>query len=316
MNIDLRRADLVGDAVGIEAITRNAFAEALMVLGEGVATVRQVDRIMRDAVGLPLGPIELYLDRVNLDVLPSMRALADYRYDPAKPFRPSLPSPARAESASAAIQPDSAALVADLRPPCVWVAQAIPEWAVAMRDLVARAGVRVDLGQRPARDALIVVTPLGQDATTLCATQGLDPLRTVAVDCLFGLDRHRTVMATPLTSDDMLLAARGLFGADGTPVSVVRDSAGMVAQRIVAVLVNAACDIAQRQGLAAEDVDCAARLQLGYTFGPLALGDRIGGRRLLNLLETLQSCSGDPRYRPSPWLKRRALLGVSLLHGN
>jgi 3-hydroxybutyryl-CoA dehydrogenase len=24
-------------------------------------------------------------------------------------------------------------------------------------------------------------------------------------------------------------------------------------------------------------------------------------------------CYGDPRYRPSPWLRRRALLGVSLL---
>jgi 3-hydroxybutyryl-CoA dehydrogenase len=33
------------------------------------------------------------------------------------------------------------------------------------------------------------------------------------------------------------------------------------------------------------------------------------------MLEAMQEFSGDPRYRPSPWLKRRALLGVSLLGG-
>jgi len=34
---------------------------------------------------------------------------------------------------------------------------------------------------------------------------------------------------------------------------------------------------------------------------------------VLEILERLQSFYGDPRYRPSPWLKRRALLGLSLL---
>jgi 3-hydroxybutyryl-CoA dehydrogenase len=33
---------------------------------------------------------------------------------------------------------------------------------------------------------------------------------------------------------------------------------------------------------------------------------------VLEVLERLQSFYGDPRYRPSPWLKRRASLGLSL----
>ena len=28
----------------------------------------------------------------------------------------------------------------------------------------------------------------------------------------------------------------------------------------------------------------------------------------------LQTVYGDPRYRPSPWLRRRGALGLSLLH--
>jgi len=35
--------------------------------------------------------------------------------------------------------------------------------------------------------------------------------------------------------------------------------------------------------------------------------------RILGILETLHDFYGDPRYRASPWLKRRARLGVSLL---
>jgi 3-hydroxybutyryl-CoA dehydrogenase len=30
------------------------------------------------------------------------------------------------------------------------------------------------------------------------------------------------------------------------------------------------------------------------------------------LLEGLHAFYGDPRYRPSPWLRRRAMLGVPL----
>ena len=108
-------------------------------------------------------------------------------------------------------------------------------------------------------------------------------------------------------------AAHALFAADGTPVSMIRDSAGFVAQRIVACIVNIGCDIAQQRIASPPDIDSAVRLGLGYPHGPLAFGDALGARNVLAVLETMQDFYGDPRYRPSPWLKRRALLGVSLL---
>jgi 3-hydroxybutyryl-CoA dehydrogenase len=97
------------------------------------------------------------------------------------------------------------------------------------------------------------------------------------------------------------------------PVSIIRDSAGLVTQRVLAHIVNIGCDIAQ-QGIATpEDIDRAVTLGLGYPKGPLALGDTLGAATVLAILENLQACYGDPRYRPSPWLRRRALLGASLL---
>ncbi|MNZ53012.1 3-hydroxyadipyl-CoA dehydrogenase [compost metagenome] len=54
------------------------------------------------------------------------------------------------------------------------------------------------------------------------------------------------------------------------------------------------------------------RLGLGYPHGPLEWGDRLGSGRLLRILERIHALTGDPRYRPSPWLRRRASLGISL----
>jgi 3-hydroxybutyryl-CoA dehydrogenase len=108
-------------------------------------------------------------------------------------------------------------------------------------------------------------------------------------------------------------AAQGLLAADGVPVSVIRDSTGLVAQRVVATIINIACDIAQQRIATPEDVDRAVVLGLGYPHGPLAWGDRLGPVTVLEILEAIHGLSGDPRYRPSPWLRRRALLAKSLL---
>ena len=67
-----------------------------------------------------------------------------------------------------------------------------------------------------------------------------------------------------------------------------------------------------RSTAAALSITTAAGLGLGYPLGPLAMGDRWGPSNILEVLFNMQTVYGDPRYRPSPWLKRRALLGVSL----
>ena len=129
---------------------------------------------------------------------------------------------------------------------------------------------------------------------------------------LFGLKGPRTLMVTPGIDPKMREAAHGLVGSDGQPVIVINDSPGFVAQRAVAMLVNVGCNIAQRGIGVPADIDKGAKLGLGYPFGPIEWGDRIGPRRVLFILERLQAFYQEPRYRPSPWLKRRVMLGLPL----
>jgi len=45
---------------------------------------------------------------------------------------------------------------------------------------------------------------------------------------------------------------------------------------------------------------------------PSQWGDRIGAGRILEILQGLHATFGDQRYRPSPWLVRRARLSLLL----
>ncbi len=305
---------------------RGFVTEALRLLGENITEFYEIDRIMRETVGFRMGPFEL-LDLTGLDVSqPVMESIYNQYYQEPR-YRPSPLAAQRLIGGvlgrksgrgfytyeNNQVQATPVTPLPAARPARVWVSSARPDLAAKAEALVKQLGGTLDEGARPQAESLCVVTPLGQDATLCAVAEGLDATNTVALDLLFPTDKRRTLMTTPLTSAATREAAHGLFGSDGVPVSVIRDSAGLVAQRIVAHIVNIGCDIAQ-QGIATPtDIDRAVTLGLGYPKGPLALGDALGSRTVLAMLENLQSYYGDPRYRPSPWLKRRALLGASLL---
>jgi 3-hydroxybutyryl-CoA dehydrogenase len=298
--------------------------EALRIAGEGVADFHEIDRILREAAGFRMGPFEL-LDLTGLDVShPVMESIYHQYYEEPR-YRP---SPITAQRMAAGVlgrksgrgfyaYPEGRQETAPARPapaarPArVWLSRA--GLGMKLGELLSRLGAPLDPGPRPGPQSLCLVAPLGQDATTAALEDGLDPKRTLAVDCLFALDKRRTLMTTPVTSPTLREAAHGLLASDGVPVSVIHDSPGFVAQRVIATIVNIACDIAQQRIASPEDIDAGVVLGLGYPQGPLAWGDALGAPTVLRILEAMHAFYGDPRYRASPWLRRRALLGVSLL---
>jgi 3-hydroxybutyryl-CoA dehydrogenase len=199
--------------------------------------------------------------------------------------------------------------------PPVWVSARAARRAELLQ-LLKDLGAKVETGQSPSPQALSLVAPLGFDVTTVAVVERLDPMRTVGIDLLVeDAATNRRVLATnPATRSDMRDAAHALFARDGKAVSVIRDSGGFVTQRVVATIVNIASDICQQRICTPKDLETAVTLGLGYPLGPLAMGDRWGPTNVLDVLFNLQTVYGDPRYRPSPWLRRRGAIGLSLLH--
>lgn len=137
--------------------------------------------------------------------------------------------------------------------------------------------------------------------------------RCVAVDTLLPPERRRVIMPCLMAEPLAVSQAIALASAGAVPVSVIRESTGFVAQRVMSLMVNLACDLAQQAVASPADIDRATRLALGYPKGPLEWGDQLGADRVLRILQSIFTLSGDPRYRPSAWLRRRVQLGLSLL---
>jgi 3-hydroxybutyryl-CoA dehydrogenase len=300
--------------------------EALRIVGEGVADFTAIDRILTDAAGFKIGPFAL-MDLTALDVShPVMESIYNQYYQEPR-FRP---SPITAQRLSAGLlgrktqrgfyvykegvqQITPEPTVPTMRPKSVWVSKANADAYQTVSEMVTKLGGKLDQAEKPAADSLCIVMPIGLDATSAAVAENLIAKNVVAIDALFGLASRRTLMTTPITSTEMRDAAHGLFGSDGIPVSIIKDSAGFVAQRVVAHIVNIGSDIAQQRIASPADIDRAVQLGLGYPLGPLAMGDKVSARNILIILNNLYSYYGDPRYRASPWLKRRAMLNVSLL---
>lgn len=296
--------------------------EALHIVQDGAASFRQVDTVARRNLGFPLGPFEL-MDLTGMDVNYPVTAnlfehnFADDRLRSTWYHRwlfeagmlgrktgqgyYAYPERTPEPSAQDVLAPSGNDV------PAVTVAGG---FAALLKDWLTERGVPVT--DVVADAALCVVAAEGLDASRTAAALGVDPRRTVALD-LWDPDAPVTVLMVPPGVPTETVGALAAHLRRRQDVEVIADTPGFIGQRLLAAVINLACDIAQRRIASPADIDTAVTLGLGYPYGPLAWADQVGPERIVRILDGMFEATRDPRYRCSPWLRRRAAAGLSCL---
>jgi 3-hydroxybutyryl-CoA dehydrogenase len=295
--------------------------EAMRILHESVATPAQIDAIMRDCCHFPMGPCEL-IDLTGIDVNFPVTGIIHAGYDLDPRLRTSYPHRAlfeagrfgrktgagfyRYDEAGRKVEPPNPDFSGS-GTPAKSVVLAEPDELLA--SFAAAIGLQAcaEDGRSP-----ILAGPFGEDCSTFAARTGVDFRRLVAIDLSCDSSQRVTLMTPPGANAGALQAVAAAIVATGRAVTAIKDSPGFVALRIRAMIANLGCEMAQIGVAASSEIELAMTLGLNYPKGPLAIADEIGPRRLLTVLEELQTITGDDRYRPSLWLRRRAQLGLPI----
>ncbi|AWK09653.1 3-hydroxyacyl-CoA dehydrogenase [Streptomyces spongiicola] len=331
-------AAVVADTPGflVNHAGRGLVTEALALLEESVSDPAGIDRIARDVLGLRMGPFEL-MDLTGLDVTDTVIDGVWRGFRHSDRLRPSYLTPNRVAAGlhgrktgrgfydhvdGAQATPPEPPITGDPGRP-VRVAGHGPDADALRRTLREDGATLEDDGADPSGRAVVLVPTWGTTLAEQIASAGLPASRTVGVDPLAMPTGRRVLAFTPATDPAAVHDARAVLaraaapahhdGTDGhRAVSVVRDTAGSVAQRLLASIVSVAASIAERSIATPAAVDTAVTAGLGYPTGPLAWGDRIGAARMLALQAGLHRSTGDPRYRPTRWVTERVHLGLPL----
>ena len=294
--------------------------EAMRLLHDRVATAAQIDAVMRECCGFRMGPLELAdLTGVDVNYPVSLFIHEGYSFDPR--LKTSFPHKSLFEAGrfgrktgqgsyaydgdGAQHSPSSPDHESDAEPART---VCVPGDDGAARDFAAELGAETVSGDDGASPILAAL--LGEDCSAFATRTGADYRRLVAVDLKCDWSRRVTIMTAPGAD----LAARdgvaALITASGRSVTAIKDSPGFISQRMRAMVANLGCEMAQIGIAEPESIDFAMRLGLNYSLGPLEMAEDLGLADTSTILSRLQDLTGEDRYRPSAWLRRRADLGL------
>ena len=295
--------------------------EGLRIAHEGVATPAEIDAIMRDCCNFRMGPFEL-MDLTGIDVnYPASKVIYEgYMQDPrlrTSPLHAALFDAGRLgrktrqgnyryDDKGRMIDPPSPDHETDVAP-AERVALAEPNESLAAFCGEVGLSISSDNATGP-----VLAAPMGEDCTHTALRTGADPRRLVAIDLSADTAKRVTIMTAPGADRAVRDTVSAALVRAGRKVTAISDSPGFVAQRLRAMIANLGCYMAEIGLAAPGDIDTAMKLGLNYPLGPLEIVEDLGARPMLEIMTQLQAITGEDRYRPSLWLKRRALLGLPI----
>jgi 3-hydroxybutyryl-CoA dehydrogenase len=106
------------------------------------------------------------------------------------------------------------------------------------------------------------------------------------------------------TDDESEKLVADLISKLGKTMVRAGDSAGFVANRILAPMINEAIYTLYEGIASREDIDNCMTACCNFPMGPLALADLIGLVTLLTILTVMHTELGDTKYRPCPLLRK------------
>lgn len=319
----------------VNRCARPFYAEAWRLLAERAADPATLDALLREAGGFRMGPFEV-MDLIGHDVNLAVTQgvwegyFRDPRFTPAvaqremvaagrlgrksgRGFYDYAPDAGRPDPRTLPPAPAPAHVVAhgDLGPAEGLVAR-LAARGVAVERVAAHAAFPA--GVIGAGGAWLALSD-GRTATERAASTGAHDLVAFDLALDYAAATRIAVARADTCSDAAANAAAGLLQSAGLAVSPIDDVAGLPVLRTVAMLANEAAD-ALLQGIAsAADIDLAMCKGVSYPLGPLAWGDRLGAARIAETLRAMHAHYGEPRYRLSPLIARRALAGRRLAEG-
>ena len=305
----------------VNLLGRAYATESLQIEHERVASVDTIDLILREACGFRMGPFEL-MDLTGIDVnwQATNYIYEGFQHDPRLKstihHRGLLDAGHLGRKSGRGFhrydEPDSAAS-AKARPSSARGAEStrlsicVGQDDAGLRKLTG-SGFNVESPDAP--DIDILIAPYGEDATSAALRLGIDPRRVVAVDCV-GIERGFLTLMSPLGASERAQRLARHCEALGFRTAVIADSPGFVAPRVLVMIANLGCEVAQAGIGTPKDIDLSMRLAQNYPRGPLEWVEFLGVPRTYQTLLELQELTGSDRYRPSLWLRQRAQLGLS-----
>ena len=274
----IRAAD--GPGFIVNRCNRPFGLEALRLLGERIADVPSIDRIVRVGGGYRMGPFELS-DLVGVDTGFDV-SLSFHRLSFGEPrWRPSQ---IQAQRVAAGLHGRKSGRG--------YYDYANEPYRPPDPEPPAQTGDAIVVGEGLVAEALRARAD-GQSGPTIEAS-GLGGA--VAGEPFYALAPLQLVETTGPAGDEA-------FAALGLHTVRIRDTPGGVLGRIVCQLINE-CAFALEAGVGtAEDIDKGMLLGLNHPRGPLAWGEELGLLNVLSLLDALYDEHREERYRAAPLLR-------------